>query len=120
EHEADGDADEPDGERDAGTIDDAREHVAPEAVGAEEEERAALGRTDEVEAPLDQAPEAVGVAQAEEAEALDLGRIGGIDPAQGLHVEAGIDAVDEGPDEAAVVEEMHGLGRGVEEVRIAR
>ena len=43
------DADQADGERDARAVDEAREHVAPEPVGAEQEQRAVLGRADEME-----------------------------------------------------------------------
>ena len=51
EREADRDADQADRQRDARAVDDARQHVAAEPVGAEQEQRAALGRADEVEAP---------------------------------------------------------------------
>ena len=57
EHERHGDADEADRERDARPVDDAREQVAPEPVRAEQEERAVLGRTDEVEVRRRHAPE---------------------------------------------------------------
>ena len=42
------DADQADGQRDARAVDDAREHVAAEPVGAEQEHLAALGRADEM------------------------------------------------------------------------
>src|ERR1700754_2413088 len=70
--EADGDADEADGERNAGAGDDAREHVAAEPVGAEQEEGAVLRRADDMEIALDEAPEAISVAMAEEAQLLHL------------------------------------------------
>src|SRR5258707_13280980 len=110
EGEADGDADEADGERDARAVEDAREHVAAEPVGAEQEELAVLGRADEMDVALDQPPEEIAVAVAEEAQLLHLGGIGGVDALQVLHVEVVVVAIDERPDEAALVEEMERLG----------
>src|SRR5882724_5737311 len=72
EGEADGDADEADGERDARAVEDAREHVAAEPVGAEQEERAAVGRAGKMEVALDETPEPIAVGVAEEADGLQL------------------------------------------------
>ena len=72
EHEADGDAEQADGQRDARAVDDARQHVAAEPVGAEQEELAVLGRADEMDVALEQAPEPVAVAPAEEADLLHV------------------------------------------------
>src|SRR5437667_973974 len=72
EGEADGDADQADGQRDARTVEDAREQVAAEPVGAEQKERALLGRAGEMEIALDEAPEQVAGAVAEAADRLRL------------------------------------------------
>src|SRR3546814_19558093 len=53
EQEADRDADEPDGDRDAGAVEDPSQHVPPEPVGAEQEERPPFGRAEEVQIGLD-------------------------------------------------------------------
>ena len=120
EHEADGDADQADGERDARAVDDARQHVAAEPVGAEQEELAALGRADEVEVAFEQPPELVAVAAAEEADRLHVVRVVGVFALQRVHVELHGAAVDERPDEAALMEEMDALRRRVDEVDVAR
>ena len=72
EDEGDDDADEADGQRDARAVDDAREQVAAELVGAEQEQRAVLGRADEMEIGRGRARRAVGLAAAEEADRLRL------------------------------------------------
>src|SRR6266446_7529987 len=120
EGEADGDADQPDGQRDARAVEDAREQVATEPVGAEQEERALLGRTGEVEIALDEAPELIAVAVAEESDRLWLAGILGVDAPQVAHVEPIIVTVDEGPDEMPVVKEMDALRRREDEVGMAR
>ena len=99
EHEAERDADQADGQRDARAIDDARQHVAAEPVGAEQEQLAVLGRADEMQVALDQAPEFVGVAAAEEADLLHVARVVGVFALQRVHVELHVAAVDERPDE---------------------
>ena len=48
EREADGDAEQADGERNPGPVDDARHHVPAQAVGAEEKQRAAFRRAQQV------------------------------------------------------------------------
>src|SRR5437868_12688930 len=53
ERKADDDADQPDRQRDARAIDDARQEIAAEPVGAEQKERAALGRADQVQIARD-------------------------------------------------------------------
>src|SRR5689334_6030143 len=95
EDEAQGDAEQADGERDARRVDDTAEHVAPESVGAEQEKRSAFGRTDEMEAAGDEAPELVLLAQAEEAQLLHLRRVGRIDALQGVGIALHLEAVDE-------------------------
>ena len=119
EHEAHGDAEQAHGQRDAGAVDDAREHVAAEAVGAEQEQGAVLGRADEVEVGRYHAPEAVLVARAEEAQRVDLVRIERVLALQVLEVELEAEAVDVRPDEAALVPQMHVLRREVDEVGVA-
>ena len=99
EHEADGDAEQADGQRDARAVDDARQHVAAEPVGAEQEQLAALGRADQMEVAFEQAPELVGVAAAEEAHLLHVVCVVGVFALQRVHVELHRAAVDERPDE---------------------
>ena len=98
---------------------DAGEHIAPEAIGAQEEERAVLGRADEVEVHGDQSPELVLVASAEEAQRLHLLEIDGVLALQVLEVELEVEAIDEGADEAALVEQVHRLRREMDEVGMA-
>src|SRR5947209_110354 len=105
ERKADRDPDQPDRQRNAGAVDDAREQVAAEPVGAEQEQIAALGRADEVKIALEQAPELVAVTMAEEADRLRLRKIRLIHAAQLRHVEMVALAVDEWPDQAAMVED---------------
>src|SRR5206468_5510406 len=97
DHEAHGDAEEAHGERDARAIHDAGKYLAPEPVGAEEIERAALRRAEEVEAAVDYLPEAVFVAEAEEAHLVDLRRVVGVLAPQRFQVELHVVAVDERP-----------------------
>src|SRR5206468_3404087 len=106
ERERERDTDQADGERDAGGIDDAAEHVAAQPVGAQPEELPALGGTDEMEAALDQTPEFVTVTQAEEPQRLRPGRVGRVDALQRFHVARGLERVDERPEELALVEQM--------------
>src|SRR5689334_20846805 len=73
QREGERDADDADGERDARGIDDAAQHVAAEPVGSQQEEGAALGRTDEMKRAFDQAPELVRLATAEKAQLLPFG-----------------------------------------------
>src|SRR3546814_7057831 len=59
EHEGDAHGDQRDGERDARAIDDAAQHVAAEAIGAEQGGRAALRRDAQVKVGTELAPERV-------------------------------------------------------------
>ena len=95
------DADEAHGERDARAVHDAREHVPPEPVGAEQEQRRAapIRGADEMQVGLEQAPEAVVVAAAEEAQRIDLFRVLDIDALQLREVERAGIAIDDRPDE---------------------
>src|SRR5690242_559617 len=68
--EADRDADETHRERDSCAVEDAREHVAAEAVGAEEEELPVLRGTGEVEIAFPEPPEEIVVGMTEEAQRL--------------------------------------------------
>src|SRR5258707_11932925 len=117
--EADGDADEPDGQRDARAVEDAREQIAAEPVGAEQKERAALGRAGEMAIAVEEAPERIAIAVAEEADRLRLAGVFGIDAAQIAHVEMIIVAVDEGPDELPVMKQMDRLRRREDEIGMA-
>src|SRR3954468_17112902 len=118
--EADDDAEEADGERDARAIDDAAEKVAAQAIGAQYIEGPAFGRADEVQAGIEEAPEAILVAQAQEAQAVDLAGIVGVVALQVLEVELHVGAVHERPDKASLVEEMQPLRRRVDVLRVAR
>src|SRR5215472_18489884 len=75
ERKADDDAEEADCQRDARAVDDARQEVAAEPVGAQQEQRPALRRAHEVHIARDIAPEFVRVAVAEPADPLLLRRI---------------------------------------------
>ncbi len=120
EDEAHGHAEKADGQRYARTIDDARQHVAAKPVGAQQEHLAVLGGADEVDVGIEQPPEGVAVATAEEAEFLHIRRHIGIDAAQIVHVEAHGAAIDEGADELAVMEEVNALRRSVDVLHVAR
>src|SRR6185436_11824736 len=112
--EAHRDTEQAHGERDAGAVDHAREHVAAETVGAEEKEGAVLSGTDKVEIRLEQVPELMAVAAAEEAQRLDLAFIGLEFAAHGLGVQFHVEAVDEWPDELAGMEQVQLLRRRVD------
>src|SRR5581483_6330968 len=109
EGKADRNPDQPDGQRNAGAVDDAREHVAPEPVGPEQEQLTAVSGAEQVEIACEQTPIEIAVAVAEEADWLTLLRVGGVDAAQIRHVEAVVEAVDKRPGKPAVVENVHGL-----------
>src|SRR5207248_10424245 len=81
EREADDDAEQPDGQRDPRAVDDARQQVAAETVGAEQKQLAARRRTDQVAVAVDIAPEFVGVAPAEPLDRLTLLRVWRVHPA---------------------------------------
>src|ERR1051325_3201047 len=70
ERKADDDADEPDRQRDARAVDNARQEIAAEPVGAEQKERSALGWADQVKITWDIAPKFVGIAVTEPADRL--------------------------------------------------
>src|SRR6516162_4496956 len=107
--EADGNANEAHGERDTRAIEDARQHVTAEPVGAEKEELSVLGRADEMKIALPEAPEEIALAMAEEAQRLHDVGILAVDPLQVVHVEAVVVAMNEGSDEVAIMEEMDRL-----------
>ena len=120
DHVAQRDADQADGERDARAVDEPREHVAPEPVGAEQEHRARppAGRSDG-NRPLNRSQKLYSLAGAEEADRLRLGAVGRVFPLQRVHVELEVERIDERPDEAPLVEEMHRLRRRVDEAGVA-
>src|SRR5229473_142909 len=80
EREADDDADQADRQRDPRAVDDARQQVAAEPVGAEQEQLAAFGWADEMDIACDQAPELVAVAMAQKADRLALLRVRRVHP----------------------------------------
>src|SRR5712671_4673062 len=72
EREADDDAEQSDGQRDPRPVADARQQLAAEAVGAEQEQLAARRGAGEVEVAVDRAPKFVGVAAADPVDRLTL------------------------------------------------
>ncbi len=119
EDEADGDAEHADGERDPRPVKDAREDVAAKTVGAEEEERALLGWAEQAARRLEQAPELIRLAPAEETDLLHRLRIDDIVAPERVEVELHGVAIDEGADEAPLVEKVHGLRRSADEIGVA-
>ncbi len=110
EDEADGDAEHADGERDPRPVKDAREDVAAETVRAKEEERAALGRAEEPPRRLEQAPEFVSLAPAEEADRLHRLPVDDIVAPERVEIELHLVAIDEGADEAPLVKRCTACG----------
>jgi hypothetical protein len=119
ENKADGNAEKADSQRYPGAVEQAREDVTTKPITSHQEKLTALGGADHVEAALEQAPEFVFVARAEEAELLDLAGVVGVVALQGVHVERHVAAVDEETDEIAVMEEPHPLRWRVDEIHIA-
>src|SRR5688572_4587542 len=119
QHDRHRDADESDGERDAHSVEDAREHVTPQPVGAKQEHRPALRRAHQMQVAGNDAPPVVFVAAAEEPDLQRLLRILGEDAFQGLHVELVVERIDERPDELALVEEVDRLRRHVDVLHVA-
>src|SRR5271154_4718518 len=77
---ANGDANQPDGQRDAGPVDHPRHQIATEPVSPEQEQLPALGRADEMQIARKQAPELVAVPTTEKPQGLPLVRVGSVDP----------------------------------------
>jgi hypothetical protein len=73
-----------------------------------------------VQSAFEQAPHFVGVGEAEKPQPLLVIQIGRVFPAQILHVEPIIEGIDERSDEPALVEQMHGLGWGINGIGVAR
>ena len=95
EREADANADEPHGERYSRAVNDTREHVTAEPVCSEEEHLAAFRRADDVETCIEQAPELVRIALAEEAQRLNAGRLDRIVALQIFEIKLVLDPVNE-------------------------
>ncbi|MNZ82460.1 hypothetical protein D3C78_1011580 [compost metagenome] len=119
ENEAHGDAEKADGQRNTGAIDDTGEYVTAETIRAEQEHFTAFGRANEMGSALEQAPEVIGIALAEETQRLDIRRHVPIDPSQIVHVERHFPAVNEGADKFSVIEQVNGLRWGVDVLDIA-
>src|SRR3546814_9781819 len=66
-----------------------------------------------------QAPEVIGIAAAEKAQRLHLARVRRVFPLQGFDIHLEAIAVDEGPDETALVEQMDGVRWRIDGARIA-
>src|SRR5579875_1002818 len=120
QREADGDPQQSDGQRDPRPVDDPRQHVPAEPVGAEQKQLSAARRAEKVHVAAQQAPEAIAVAMAEKPDRFPLFRVRRVDPLEPIHVEPVIVALDIGPYEPTVVEDMNGLRRRVNEIDIAR
>ena len=119
EDKADQDAEQTDGQRNPRTVDDAGQHVAPQPIGAEQEQRAARRGTEQMDIALPEAPEFVGIAAAEEADLLDLGRVRRVFALEVFHVEPVVVAVDERPDKPPLMEQVDALRRRIDEIGIA-
>ena len=100
-------------------IDDAREHVAAEPVGPKQEHLTADCRADQMQIRIDQSPEAIGVAAAEEAERLHVVGLVRIDASERIHVEHHPAAIDERSDERPLMEEMDALRWRMDEFDVA-
>ena len=108
-HQAEGDADEADGERDPGAIDDPREEIAPQHVGAHQIERP-LARAEEMDVGRDDSQQQIGRAMDEELQRERLGLVGGIAALEGLHVQLLGDPIDHRrPLQPALDDEMRPL-----------
>ena len=118
DQETDEDPQQADGQRDPRPVDDPRKQVAAEAIGPEEEERAALRRAYKVEIAVQEAPELVLVPTAEKAQRLDLGGVLRVPPLHGGQVEFHAVAVDERPDEPAFVDQLDRLRGRINAFRI--
>ena len=112
EHEGDGHADQPDGQRNAPAVQQPRQHVAPEVVSAEQEEHGPVrvvrvdgfqaAQAEQVHAGLEQPQQAVGIAFDEQADRVGvagnravhlslvrvefIGAVGEVRPAQAVGV----------------------------------
>ena len=106
ETEADRNPDDADGERDARSIDDARQQIASEAIGPEQEERRLCVRTHEMQVGRDQTPEGIGIAMAEEAQAMDLLAVHFVLALQVIHVEVVVEAIHIRSYELTIVEQV--------------
>ena len=115
DHEAEQDTDQADGDRDAGAVDHPREQVAAEAVGAEDEERSVLG-AEQVQVGTEQVPQLVVDPAHEQADDVLLLRVFVVLPAQRLAVAGAVQAVDERPLQALLVNEEVHLGGRYEQV----
>ncbi len=120
QRERDGDADEADRQRNPRAVNHAREHVAAKPVGAEQEQRAAFGRAEQMPVGFEQPPEHVRVPATKEADRLHPRAILRIGPAQRVHVELVFRAVDERSDELTLVEEVDALRRRADEINVSR
>src|ERR1044071_6584655 len=72
ENKADRDTDQPDRQRDARTVNDARQEIAAEPVAAEQEHRRPFRRAHQVPVTADQTPGFIAVAAAEKPDRLAL------------------------------------------------
>ena len=111
EDDADKHTDDRHGERDAGGGEDAREDVATQPAGTEESDHAAFLNAEEAPVARNQAPEFVRLRVDEKVDWVDQFRVFGIGGEKGAGVSFALEAVDEGPGEPAIAEDMHALGR---------
>jgi hypothetical protein len=116
---ADHHAQKADCQRDARTVYDAREHVAAQPVGAEQEQLPVLGRAEQVGIHLHQPPPPVCVAFAEKPYLVGLGAVLAILALQRFHVEFVLVAIHERADERSLVEQAYLLRRSIDVVYMA-
>src|SRR5688572_7385985 len=119
EHKAHRDAEPADGQRHPRAVNDAREEIATEPVGAQQKHLAVLGGADQMQVTLPQAPELVGIAAAQKTNRKHLAPVISIFAFQRVHVELHVTPVDEGSDIGSFVKQVEGLGRSVDEIDIA-
>ena len=117
-HEAQGHADQSDRQRYAGAVEDAREHVAPQAVGSEQVD-GALVDAEQVHPRRDEAPHAVLRALREQPDRVHRTLVGGEHPAPGDRILLQGQSIDERPMQPPLVEYPDALQRRVQCVGVA-
>src|ERR1700730_1070466 len=120
QREADGNAQKPDGQREARPVDHARQEIAPESVGSGQEQLPAVSRANKVQIAGKQPPEAICTTMTEEAYWLPFLRVGLIDSLKIIHVEPVVIPINKGWDEMALIEDPDSLRRGIDKIRVPR
>src|SRR5262249_15249125 len=121
QREAERDPDQADGQRNAGAIDQTRQHVAAKLIGTEEMNGPLLRRAEQVEAGIDQTPEQILVTEAEEPQGLRLARVDRVFALERRLVQFEVIGIDERTDErAGRVEQMQRLRWRIDMRRVLR